>query len=217
MFYNGSIEMAYRDSVQSNADVLEFRMAARYKISTHYDYCNCNKSFYDNEFILKELRYFDYFRTNYNLCKKIIRRSLYLKVIYKLIPFVENKRICHAEDLLSISVIYIYMKNMICSQSLVYLYYRNVKDSATNKGYVSKYQKEIQIKYAESIATFFYINRKNLSNCNSENFFKNSTYLALFNNITNINTTQTKNCSIKLINFTTFVFNQKGYCLTIHV
>lgn len=194
-YVNNSIELAYQSALEYNADMLEFRIGAIHRNYTDYNWMNCRISYFQNEVVLTKLQRFRYGNPDIHTCKKIIRRSVYLKAVNLILPYIKDKRICISEDLLHVGTVLIFARNYICTQHLVYLYYRNAPDSSINKGYVTRKQKIATGEYVKQILRYFYRYRKNPQNCNVSEFFSNPNNTILYNTIFNFDKYPKKNLS----------------------
>ena len=149
-----------------------------------------------------------------HLLDQIIKRKVYMKAVNLILPFVENKRICNAEDLLSISVVYLFMKKFVCADFLGYFYYKNVPDSATKNGYNSNKQRKIQISYVHRLTRYFYARRNEIENCSLADFFFNSTEnLKIYKKVNNVDKKLRKNCSNNIKGFHSVFIREKRFCV----
>lgn len=194
-YVNNSIEISYQNALKYNADVLEFRIAGIHRNYTDYNWMNCRRSYKGNEAVLKQLQKFRYGNPDIHTCKKIIRRFVYAKAVCLILPYIKNKRICISEDLLHVGTVLIFAKNYICTQFLVYLYYRNVPDSSISKGYVSKSQKYVTHNYVKQVLRYFYRYRNNTKNCDVNKFLNENGNRNLYDTISNVDKLTKKNLS----------------------
>ena len=159
---------------------------------------------------------FDYHKSFWNICKKIVKRSIYHQSVQLIIPFVQYKRISNDEDLLHCGAIYIFMKNYICGHFTAYLYYKNVNNSASSRGYDHRVQGQMQIRLAKLLTKYFYKNRKSLSKCSLIDFLANPKNSRVYHRVKTNNASLVKICDIDTQLFKCSKFENHGYCLIEH-
>ena len=142
----------------------------------------------------------------------MIKRTIYLKAFHLFNPFVKDKIICFHEDLIQFSGALIFSRNFICAKIMGYLYFRDLPDSGTSKGYVSRNQKKMQDLYIKSVIRYVYENRNNLSNVNVNDFFNISENLNAYNKLKSFDKSAKRNCSI-LDGYLNIDFSNDGYCI----
>lgn len=209
-FYKNSTELSYNNAVKLNADILEFEIFAFRRYVRNYTMDSCNQSTTTAANQLKLFQHFDYLLTNWNLVKRIVRNSIFQKAANLLTPFIENKRICVAEDFLLTSALYLFMKNYYCGHFLGYIYYRDLKDSSTNMRYISRYQTSIQSIFSDYLARYFYANRFNLSKCTLEHFLLNSSHSIIYNKVQNIDKKSVKHYPDNITGFVCIKYIEIG-------
>lgn len=211
-YFPDSIENSYKNAIKYDADVLEFEIFVT-TTTKNFTLKTCRNNFNDNTYMLTNLQEFNYYRTNWNVCKKIIRGSIYHQAVNLIIPFVENKRICNGEDLLHNGVIFILMKNYICGHFYAYLYYKGLEGSAFKTGYDSRKQSAIQSRTSKLLAHYFYLNRDDLSKCSLKDFLKDNNNRIMYENVLDIVRKPIKNCISNIPDIKCKEFIKSGYCL----
>lgn len=210
-----AIEYNYNLAIKLNADIIDYRIIAKSATKIKHNYCPCRHNYSNNNGILERLKTF---RINWNLCKKLIRRSIYLKAIQLIIPFVENKRIIAAEDLLHCGAIFFFVNKFICSNHLTYIYFLDTPDCSGSGKNQPLEQNEFQLYYIRAIIFYFLHNKNNIMNCTPKKLFeKNKTALGFYNKITNISKQiSNSNCTTNLDGFHSKYYIDKGFCVITH-
>lgn len=214
-YYTNGIYNSYYSAIKFNADVLDFTIFVQ-KPNKTYILPACNKSYQKNTVVLDQMQKFDYHKSYWNICKKIVKRSIYYQSVQLIIPFVQYKRISNGEDLLHCGVIYIFMKNYICGHFTAYLYYKNVNDSASSRGYDHRVQGQMQIRLAKLLTKYFYKNRESLSKCSLIDFLANPKNSRVYHRVKTNNVSLVKSCDIDIQLFKCSKFENHGYCLIEH-
>lgn len=210
MLYPNAAKLTYQISMELNADVLEFRIEGRYKKRIVKNWNPCHFNYSTNKILLNKFIMLKFGIVNWNTCKKIIRGKLYKQSMHFLLPYVKNKKICNAEDLLHCGIIFLFMKKFICTQILAYIYFLSHKDSSSRFQYENKAQHKDQRAYVGFLLKYFYKNRMNPYRCNIQNFFKNKTHLDAYNKIIDIQIQKKIDCFIKMPGFISL--NKDDYC-----
>lgn len=136
-----------------------------------------------------------------------------MKAVELIKPFVTNKRIVMSEDMLQFNDIMIFSRNFICTNDLLYMYYKDLPDQATGNGYTSRYQMVIHDKYLKSCVRYIYKYRKEPEKSNFDEFINISSNLDLYIRLKSIDKTPKKSCFFNIPNINVDVFNESGYCL----
>lgn len=206
-----AIEYNYKLATNLNADIIDYRIKAKSPNKIKHNYCPCRHNYTDNKGILERLKTYT---INWNLCKKLIRRTIYLKAITLIYPFIEGKRIIAAEDLLHCGAIFFFVKMFICSKHLTYIYFLDTPDSSGSGKNQPLEQNFYQLYYIRSIIQYFLNEKDGIMNCTPDKLFaQNKTVWNLYNNITNItDKTPKTNCNINIDGFYSQNYSEKGYC-----
>lgn len=212
VLYADAIGYNYNIASKLDADILEYRIKAISSKKIDRNWYPCRHNYTNNKKTLTKLQNF---RVNWNLCKKLIKTSLYKKAMTFLVPFVEGKRILFAEDLLQCGTIFFFMKKFICQPlHLSYIYYMSLSENSESGKNQPIKQNDIQVDYAKSVITYFYSHRKNILRCSTKELFKNKTVLSLYNRVSNISKKGPfKNCDVRIPGFTFQDFTENGYCI----
>lgn len=213
--FNDAIEKSYKSIVEFDADVLEFSLLVQYNSTNKTE--KCKNSYNSNTVIFRRLLKLNPHKVNWNVCKKIIKRSVYLKAVELILPFIKNKMILIGEDLIHTAAIFTFMKKFICSQNLAYIYYRNIIMDQTKKSkLISLDQRKIVKLYSLSMMKYFFENRNQIEKVNFTRFLNKENNEQMYNEIFNINRTIVRNC-IQNDEYFRVVNNIKGdYCALVN-
>ncbi|OHT01813.1 putative lipooligosaccharide biosynthesis galactosyltransferase [Tritrichomonas foetus] len=192
LLYLNAAELNYQYAKKAYADVLEYRI--KYKSSQLYDrnWFPCRRNYTKREKLLKK---FTTFRMNWNVCKRIIRRSIYLKAGDFLRPYISGRKINVADDLIQCGMIYFFTQRLICTKIMTYIYLVNKTDNSESELFQSRVQNKIQVLYGKALIQYFYKNRGRLETCSFDTFLGQGSNLEYYNKITPIsNKTHTFEC-----------------------
>lgn len=216
-YYLDIIEKSYYYAKLYNSDILEFRVKALKHDKIISSFFPCYQNHSNNNQLLQILQKFHFTELNWILCDKIIKKSLYEKAYRIFYPFVENKKINNADDLIIYGTVLFYMKTFICTNFLGYFYFWTAPDNSKSGNYQSTNLNQIQLKYARNVISYFYTNRENLSNVNFDQFLKNSNNIVLYYAIKSIDKIPKFNCEIDTPTLYHYNFNNDyGFCVIKH-
>lgn len=207
-----AIEFNYKLAFELNADIIDYRIKAKSPAKIKHNYCPCRHNYSSNTGILERLKTYS---INWNLCKKLIRRSIYLKAIDLIFPFVENKRIIAAEDLLHCGAIFFFVNKFICSKHLTYIYFLDMPESSGSGKNQPIEQNELQLYYIRSIISYFLSNKENVMSCTPQKLFAlNKTALDLYQKVSNVTKTKSNlSCMNNYNGFHSEIYDEKGFCV----
>lgn len=209
LLYANTTAIAYQLAHNLSSDIIDMRYELRHKNNIISNWQPCSSSFTNMNILHKLFLNFVFRNVNWNLARKFIRTNIYQKSMNFLLPFVENKRICQAEDLLHCGVVFLLSKNFYCSHLPIYVYFFALSDASGT--YQSQMQHQAQLFYVKSLIIYFYKNKENLSNASLQNYLNdNITNLELYRNVSNVKKTDNV-CNISQPGFN--VFPKSSYCI----
>lgn len=93
------------------------------------------------------------------------------------------------------------------------MYYKDLPNQSTSKGYVSRYQNAIQHNYLKNCVRYIYRYRNEPDKCNFTEFLNETGNSILYGKVRNIDKIPRKNCMLQFDRVSRKYFNQSGYCL----
>jgi glycosyltransferase involved in cell wall biosynthesis len=108
-------------------------------------------------------RLFARHQLNWNLWKRLIRRSVYLKAIQALPNQIRHRRVIYAEDKLHIGVIFLFLKKFYFLKELGYVYYRDNPDNSVSGKLQTKREAWRQLRFVENGLKHLYAHLGNLT------------------------------------------------------
>jgi glycosyltransferase involved in cell wall biosynthesis len=100
---------------------------------------------------------------NWNLWKRLIRRTVYLRAINILTPRIRSKRIIYAEDKLHIGLICLVANGFYFLKEPGYIYYRDNPDNSESGAQQTSLECLRQLRYVEKTLKYFYLEKMNLT------------------------------------------------------
>lgn len=206
-----SISPVYEYAVKTEADIIDYVAANKQKEAFRsHDWKPCLKNITNNTELM--MRYYRN-ELSYNIWKRMIKRSVYLKALKFIYPFIKGKRLSRTEDVISLGSVFIFASNMLCTKFHVYVHFMFSPKSVEYGGLQSKEQTDIQHSYTFSLIHYLYIERKSIPGASLEEFLSNKTRLDIYNNITNINNTvHLKACEFNIDGFKHVNNSEYGFC-----
>lgn len=214
LLYPNSSELSYNSAIALDADVVEFKVFvinSRFNSNVWF-HCGSNST-NRNEPILSQFQSMQIEVLNWNLWSRIIKRSIYMKAIKLMLPFVQDKNICNSEDMIHFGAIFVFMKNFFCLDFFAYIYYYSTAEINNKPAYMSRYQQSVQSKYAKAVVRFFYSKRNNLENCTLDEFRVNFYEADLYRRVKDIVRVPNSLCSVDVPGFKISHFADMGYCV----
>ncbi|OHS98134.1 hypothetical protein TRFO_35505 [Tritrichomonas foetus] len=208
LLYLYAAEKNYKNAKSSNADVLEYRM--KYRSQKIYDrnWFPCKTNYTNRGDILKK---FSQFKMNWNVCKRLIKRSIYSKAAEFLLPFLEGKKINVGDDLIQCGMVYFLTNRLICTHVLSYIYFINADNSESGK-YQELNLNSVQVNYGKALIRYLY-SQNDITKCSFQDFMMNQTVSNLYHQLRSIEKVPKIECKINLPNFTCTQNLQFGTCL----
>lgn len=209
LIYANTSELAYKIAVDLTPDVIDMRYELRHKSHIIKNWQPCKRNYTNINDLHKIFTNYIFAQVNWNLARKFIKTTIYKHSMLFLLPFVETKRICQAEDLLHCGVIFLFSKNFYCSHIPIYIYYFLLGDSSGT--YQSQMQHRSQLVYVKSLLNYFYKNKNNLFNVTLESYLKdNNANIEIYRNVSNF----IKTNSVCNFNFSGFsIVKKTDYCI----
>jgi glycosyltransferase involved in cell wall biosynthesis len=100
---------------------------------------------------------------NWNIWKRLIRRTVYMKALNILTPRIRSKRIIYAEDKLHIGLICLVANGFYFLKEPGYVYYRDNPENSESGAQQTKKECLRQLRYVERALKYFYKQRFNLT------------------------------------------------------
>jgi glycosyltransferase involved in cell wall biosynthesis len=100
---------------------------------------------------------------NWNLWKRLIRRSLYLKAVNAMPNRIRERRLIYAEDKLHIGVILLFLNRFYFLREIGYVYYKDNPDNSESGTLQSKKEAWRQLRFVEKELKRLYAQFGNLS------------------------------------------------------
>lgn len=213
--YPNSINQVYEYAINMNADVVDYIAVNIFNSNTTIDnWRPCKENFTTNEQL--KLKYYKK-QLSYNIWKRFIKRSIYLKAIEFIYPFIKTKKLSKTEDVMTLGSIFLFASNMYCTNFRVYIHYM-FSPLSVEKGLSQPYrQNRVQMKFTEKVIRYLYFTKKsNFKDANLQEMLKIKQISVLYNRITNIKTDVVeKNCESKIDGFTHYNVLKYGYCVIV--
>lgn len=220
MMLPDSIHPVYNYAVTMNADVVDYvaenrvegdriRRSDRRFISKDWKACKEN---FTNKYDLR-LKYINN-KLSYNIWKRMVRRSLYIKALSFMSQFAFKKKLIRTEDLFSLGSIFLFTNDMYCTKFPVYVHFMFQKGSVEFGGFQIKEQNKIQSTFTSSVVKYLYLEKSHFEDGNLNDFLSNPLRRENFNKITNIDdSVHLKSCEFDIVGFHHFNISEYGCCV----
>lgn len=214
LFYLNTTEFAYKTSINLNADIIDILIELRHKSNIIKKWIPCKNNYTQNEKILKDLSYFSFGLIPWNIARKCVKNEIYKRAVNLMLPFVENKRLNIAEDLIHCGFVFLFSKTFFCMNFVGYIYFYGQPNNSHSDAYQSNMQNQYQKIFGVVLMQYFLKNRRRIENCTLSGFLNSSRNFNLYQNITNVIKKTDKNkCNIKLEGFNNVYIERYGYCI----
>lgn len=213
--YPNSINQVYEYAIKMNADVVDYIASNIFSSNKTIDnWRPCKENFTTNEQL--KLQYYKK-QLSYNIWKRFVKRSIYLKAIEFIYPFIKGKKLSKTEDVMTLGSIFLFASNMYCTNFRVYIHYM-FSPLSVEKGFSQPYrQNRIQTKFTEkAIRYLYFIKKSNFKDASLEEMLRIRQISTLYNKITDIKTDVVeKNCELKIDGFVHYDVLKYGYCVIV--
>lgn len=215
LFYLNTTEFSYKAATSLNADVIEILIELRHKTNIIKKWIPCVRNYSQNDKILNDLSVFSFGLLPWNIARKCVKKEIYKRAVNLMLPFVENKHINIAEDLIHCGFVFLYSKNLFCMNFIGYIYNFGLPDNSHTDAYQSATQNQYQKIFGIVLVKYFLNNRRRIENCSLNEFLNSTSNFELYKNITGLVKKPDKNkCNlIKLDGFINIYFEKYGYCV----
>jgi glycosyltransferase involved in cell wall biosynthesis len=108
-------------------------------------------------------KWFSEQQLNWNIWKRLIRRTVYMKALNILTPRIRSKRLIYAEDKLHIGLIFLVANGFVFLKEPGYVYYRDNPENSESGAQQTKKECLRQLRYVERALKYFYRQTGNLT------------------------------------------------------
>jgi glycosyltransferase involved in cell wall biosynthesis len=108
-------------------------------------------------------KWFSEQQLNWNIWKRLIRRTVYMKALNLLTPRIRGKRIIYAEDKLHIGLVFLVANGLVFLKEPGYVYYRDIPENSESGKQQTKKECLRQLRYVERALKYFYRQNGNLT------------------------------------------------------
>jgi glycosyltransferase involved in cell wall biosynthesis len=108
-------------------------------------------------------RWFSGQQLNWNIWKRLIRRSVYMRALNILTPRIRSKRIIYAEDKLHAGLVFLVANGFVFLKEPGYVYYKDNPENSESGTQQTKKECLRQLRYVERALKYFYRQNGNLT------------------------------------------------------